>query len=213
MRINEVETQVGITKKNIRFYEQEGLLSPSRNMENGYREYTETDVDDLKKIKLLRKLSLPIEEIKRIKSGDLTLEDALKRQVIVLEREKKNIEQISLFCQEMIDTKCQYYMLDSAEYLIRMKKMEMEGMRFMNVNNNDKKKRKVAPVIISIIFVVFFCVIGITLPIATWNEHAPIIITIILFVIPYAMVIGIILALRQRMKEIEGGEEDDARKY
>mgnify|MGYP002508345585 CR=1 FL=1 len=30
MKINEVETQVGITKKNIRFYEEQGLLSPRR---------------------------------------------------------------------------------------------------------------------------------------------------------------------------------------
>ena len=31
MRINEVEALVGITKKNIRFYEAEGLLTPRRN--------------------------------------------------------------------------------------------------------------------------------------------------------------------------------------
>lgn len=36
MRINEVEALVGITKKNIRFYEAEGLLTPRRNSENGY---------------------------------------------------------------------------------------------------------------------------------------------------------------------------------
>ena len=35
VKINEVEALVGITKKNIRFYEEKGLLSPSRNSENG----------------------------------------------------------------------------------------------------------------------------------------------------------------------------------
>ena len=110
MKINEVEQQAGITKRNIRFpkesiydcpaglchllqdpirfYEQQGLLSPKRNGENGYRDYSEEDVEELKKIKLLRKLSLPIEEIRKIQSGALVLEDALMRQVIVLEREK-----------------------------------------------------------------------------------------------------------------------------
>ena len=39
MKINEVEKLIGITKKNIRFYEEQGLLSPSRNRENGYRDY------------------------------------------------------------------------------------------------------------------------------------------------------------------------------
>ena len=65
MKINEVEQQAGITKRNIRFYEQQGLLSPKRNGENGYRDYSEEDVAELKKIKLLRKLSLPIEDPER----------------------------------------------------------------------------------------------------------------------------------------------------
>ena len=32
MRINKVEELVGITKKNIRFYEEKGLLNPARNI-------------------------------------------------------------------------------------------------------------------------------------------------------------------------------------
>ena len=48
MKINEVEQQAGITKRNIRFYEQQGLLSPKRNGENGYRDYSEEDVAELK---------------------------------------------------------------------------------------------------------------------------------------------------------------------
>ena len=37
MKINEVEAAVGVTKKNIRFYEEEGLITPSREPGNGYR--------------------------------------------------------------------------------------------------------------------------------------------------------------------------------
>ena len=51
-KINEVEALVGITKKNIRFYEAEGLLSPRRNSQNGYRDYGEEEVDALRHIKL-----------------------------------------------------------------------------------------------------------------------------------------------------------------
>ena len=43
MKINEVEKATGIRDANIRFYEKEGLISPSRNS-NGYREYSESDV-------------------------------------------------------------------------------------------------------------------------------------------------------------------------
>lgn len=37
MKIKDVEKQVGISKANIRFYEEEGLIHPARNQENNYR--------------------------------------------------------------------------------------------------------------------------------------------------------------------------------
>ena len=39
MKINEVESLIGITKKNIRFYEDQGLITPARDKNNGYRYY------------------------------------------------------------------------------------------------------------------------------------------------------------------------------
>ena len=69
VKINEVEALVGISKRNIRFYEKEGLLTPGRNSDNGYREYSGEDVDTLKRVKLLRKLDVPLEEIRRLQRG------------------------------------------------------------------------------------------------------------------------------------------------
>ena len=66
MKINEVEAQVGITKKNIRFYEEQGLLAPRRNSENGYREYGPHEVEQLRQIKLMRKLGVSLEEIRKM---------------------------------------------------------------------------------------------------------------------------------------------------
>ena len=51
MKINEVEAAVGVTKKNIRFYEEEGLITPGREPGNGYRSYSQTDVERLRRIK------------------------------------------------------------------------------------------------------------------------------------------------------------------
>ena len=62
MKINEVEAAVGVTKKNIRFYEEEGLISPSREPGNGYRSYSQADVERLRRIKLLRKLDGSLEK-------------------------------------------------------------------------------------------------------------------------------------------------------
>ena len=73
MKINQVEELVGITKKNIRFYEDQGLINPNRNLENGYREYSLDDVKILNQIKLLRRLEVPIEEIRKLQQNQTSL--------------------------------------------------------------------------------------------------------------------------------------------
>ena len=83
MRINKVEELVGITKKNIRFYEEQGLLNPRRNPENGYRDYGEEEVQILRRIRVLRKLGLPIEDIRRMLSGTLTVSDGMRRHCLL----------------------------------------------------------------------------------------------------------------------------------
>ena len=55
MKIKQAEELAGISSKNIRFYEEQGLLQPKRS-ENGYRNYSIEDVELLKCIKFLRKL-------------------------------------------------------------------------------------------------------------------------------------------------------------
>ena len=103
MKINEVEAQVGITKKNIRFYEEQGLLSPRRNSENGYRDYGEEEVKILRQIKLMRKLGVPLEEIRQMQSGAHTVGDGMRRHLVTLERERHNLEQAERLCETLKD--------------------------------------------------------------------------------------------------------------
>lgn len=67
MLINQVSTATSLTKKAIEYYTSQGLVSPSV-MENGYRNYSENDVEDLRKIFVLRQLDIGIGEIKIILS-------------------------------------------------------------------------------------------------------------------------------------------------
>ena len=56
MTIKDVEERTGLSRSNIRFYEKEKLIEPSRNESNGYRDYSENDVENIKKIAYLRTL-------------------------------------------------------------------------------------------------------------------------------------------------------------
>lgn len=64
MTIKEVEQMTGLARSNIRFYEKEKLITPARNENNGYREYTVEDIRNLNKIAYLRTLGISIEDIR-----------------------------------------------------------------------------------------------------------------------------------------------------
>ena len=79
MTIKEIENLSGMTRANIRFYETEGLLRPARNS-NGYRNYSEEDLNTLQKIRLLRTLHLSLEDIRSVSLGQNTLTEVPSSQ-------------------------------------------------------------------------------------------------------------------------------------
>ena len=63
--INQVSKITGLTKKALRYYDEQIILSPScRDDENGYRWYSEDDVKKAQLIQMLRKFDFSISEIK-----------------------------------------------------------------------------------------------------------------------------------------------------
>lgn len=216
MKINEVEALVGITKKNIRFYEEQGLLSPKRNAENSYREYGDEEVQTLRRIKLLRKLGLPIEEIRQMFSGTHTVADGMRRHLISLERERRNLDQSITLCRELQSMDTSVNVLDTEGILARMEEMEKGGTSFQNKQEQDVRIRYIAPVIVTMIMVILM--IGLS-ALILWAykvspEDAPPVWFLWVTVGSFAAVGGgVILALMQRIREIGKGEIDDAKRY
>lgn len=116
MTIKEVEAQSGMTRANIRFYESEGLLSPARGA-NGYRDYSQEDLEILKRIRLLRTLHLSLAEIKAVSRGESELSDALIRQLNALEQERGQLETAREVCQLMREDGVRYETLNAQHYL------------------------------------------------------------------------------------------------
>ena len=101
MNIKEAENLSGISGQNIRYYEKQGLISPKRNRINSYREYGEEDIRILKTIRMLRMLDMPIEQIRLILKGDLSMGDALDMQKVRLEVQAKKLQSAISFCEQM----------------------------------------------------------------------------------------------------------------
>lgn len=217
VKINEVEAQVGITKKNIRFYEAQGLLAPRRNSENGYRDYGPEEVEALRQIKLLRKLGLPLEEIRKMQAGSSTIGDSMRRHLITLERERRSLEQSIEFCRALKDREERLDALDAQTLLGEMEEMERTGTTFKNKQQGDTRPIRYAGAIV-VALLMTALMVGVIVLMA-WSfsidpqDAPPLPLLIVLMAIPAAVIFGVLLALIQRLKEIQKGEENDAKNY
>ena len=213
MKINQVEELTGIPKKNIRFYEDQKLVSPQRNLSNGYREYSMDDVALLNRIKLFRKLGIPIESIRKMESGEEQLDDCLFKKVHELKATQQSVEQMLGVCQEILSTQARFDNIDTDFYLEEIENLEKGGTQFVNAEQENIRHSIVVP----IIFAGLIVVLMIALIALLWHlnsiDPAPFGVVGICTLVALAVCAGVIIACIERIKEIKGGELDEARNY
>lgn len=110
MKIQRIETLSGLDRATIRYYEKEGLLNPHRT-ENGYRDYSDTDLEELKKIKLLRQLDMPLDSIRKLQQGSGDFLVLMDEQIHILRRNIKEGQWAMEVCQEIRNETHDYKML------------------------------------------------------------------------------------------------------
>ena len=213
LQIKEVEARVGVTRKNIRFYEKEGLLAPRRQAGNGYRDYTEEEVARLERIKLLRKLDVPLEEIAAMLDGRLTLAQGMRRHLVTLEHRQENLATARALSERLVQEPGLLEGLDAGAYLSEMAALERKGVRFVNVKKQDKKQRTRGALLAAGTFLGLMALLEALMAWALCTEPAPLPIALLVLGIPPVFVVGALLALRQRLREIERSEIDAYREY
>ena len=119
MTIKEIEQTTGLPRASVRFYESEGLISPTRG-ENGYRNYSQSDLDSLLKIKLLRRLDIPLEDIQALQKEQCSLDSVLSAALTRLEQEAAHLEQARDLCRALRQDAASYAALDPRPYLQRL---------------------------------------------------------------------------------------------
>lgn len=123
MTIKEVEQITGLPRSNIRFYEKEKLINPTRNTSNSYREYSEEDIKTIKKVAYLRTLGISVEDIRRLSSKEANLYDVIKMQRQTLEQQLSKLESARSMCERMLSSgrKIDYENLDIELYVSDVK--------------------------------------------------------------------------------------------
>lgn len=93
MLINEVCKKCKLTKKAIEYYVGQKLVQPEI-LENGYRNFSISDVERLKKVAILRRLGLSIQSIKEVLDGGspAALYRVSERKRLEIEEEKRKQE-------------------------------------------------------------------------------------------------------------------------
>lgn len=101
MNAKQAEQVTGISRRNLRFYEQQGLIHPQRDPSNDYRDYSQQDIAALKRIRALRMLDVPLEEISEYLQGNTTVAELSVAQELRLRQRQQELERAIGFCRQM----------------------------------------------------------------------------------------------------------------
>jgi len=93
MKINEVAKRTGVTVRTLHYYDQIGLLKPSRVTEAGYRLYDREALIALQQILFFRELDFSLQEIREITGRpDYDRREALEKHREMLLKKKERLE-------------------------------------------------------------------------------------------------------------------------
>lgn len=134
MRIGEIAEKTGLSISNIRFYEKKGLIGPEREQESKYRNYTEADLERLKRIILFRKMDLPVEVIGKILAGEISAKEALEQQLAELMNKQQTLQSTIDLCGKVVSDRA-FEDIDTEYYLNYVKEEEAKGRIFRKIDD------------------------------------------------------------------------------
>jgi DNA-binding transcriptional MerR regulator len=97
MRIGELAARTGVSRRLLRYYEEQGLVTPSRAL-NGYREYGEAHVDVVRQITGLLDAGLPTRIIQQLlpcldKPQTIYVPYVTPEMIVTLQREQARLSE------------------------------------------------------------------------------------------------------------------------
>lgn len=152
-----------------------------------------------------------------MQAGGITLGDCMRRHLVTLEREQRNLEQSMELCRRLKERDGPLEGLDARELLEEMEAMEKAGTTFLNRQVGDTRRlRYVAPAVVTVLTVLLM---GGLMGLMLWGfaidaaDAPPLPLVAVLVALPAVVILGVVAALWQRVKEIQKGEADDAKNY
>lgn len=102
--VRQLAKLAGVTRRTLHYYDEIGLLKPSRNNVNGYRYYGEEALIRLQQIMLYRELDMPLDQIREIfNQPDFDVLVALEHHKSALRKRIYHLENVITTVEDTID--------------------------------------------------------------------------------------------------------------
>lgn len=102
--VKQLAKLAGVTRRTLHYYDEVGLLKPSRNSDNGYRYYDEEALIRLQQILLYRELDMPLDQIRAvINQTDFDILAALDSHKSALRKRIHHLENVIKTVEDTID--------------------------------------------------------------------------------------------------------------
>lgn len=135
MKSREVEKKLNLYHMNLKFYGKI-ILPNSDDVADETRDFTEEDLDMLKKTIILRKLDVSIIDVKRLYKGARTLKEIAQRQLKKIEENMKELNGSKKLCKKIISENLTMESLDADKILDMIEKDEKKGKKYFNIEED-----------------------------------------------------------------------------
>jgi len=133
--IKEISKMAGVSTRTLRYYNEIGLLSPSRVSSSGYRIYGKKEINKLQQILFYREFDLPLEKITNLLSDtSYDREETLKEHKEKLLAKRKQIDlMLETLDESILEVKGMIKMKDTEKF---------KGLKEKNLKINEEKYGK-----------------------------------------------------------------------
>ena len=128
LKITDLTTQLGLSSRSLRYYEQVGLIQSVRSDSEKYRYYDKANIERLKQIMVLRKMEIPIKDILRIyESSDMSVVvETFVNRIRAIDDEVDALAELRSFVNEFLQAMIQNGITKISALPILYEKMEKQ---------------------------------------------------------------------------------------
>ena len=150
MRIGEVSKILDIPVQTIRFYEQQGIVSPERSGDGAYREYETWDLFYLGECMMYRNMGRTVEEIKKVLHQEPLsyLSECVKRRLAQIKERRAMELLMERYLMEygrkieVLHYNVGKFWITKQPELAYFASIEREGNQYAYINESNKKRKE-----------------------------------------------------------------------